>query len=347
MKVIVTGGAGFIGSHVVDALLLEGHEVTVVDNLVTGDLKNLNVAREMANKNKKSFRIVEKSVCDKSTWDSLESCDAIFHFAAQTSVTASVSDPDNDFKVNVLSTQLVCDWVRRNGIRFVLYSNTAGALYGNANEFPTTEQHLCHPESPYGATKLFFESYYSALSKSLKANQTWSSHPSLKNYNTWASLRLSNVYGPRQVSKGEAGVIPIFVESFEKLQGPNIFGDGNKTRDYVHVSDVVLAFMEMFKKMQQVPVDDYFNVATSCETTDLGVFETVLKAVVEGSPENCLSQQSKKALLQVNPRFASVRPGEVIRSAISFHKIQNAMGWRPRIDFYEGVKSTVKYILNQ
>jgi len=341
MKVLVTGGAGFIGSHCVDGLLSEGHDVTVVDDFSTGSETNLIQARATAKVSGRNLQVLKATVADLELWRKLPAHDALLHFAAQTSVTASVAQPEHDFSVNVNCIPAMTQWIVRNGVRFVVYANTAGALYGEALSFPTDERALITPLSPYGATKSFFETYLAALTRSRKAGGDWSNDPALPNYFSWMSLRLANVYGPRQVSKGEAGVIPIFIEKMVKGEMPTIFGDGNKVRDYIYVGDVARAFLAAFEKIRQVAIDDVFNVSTGVETRDIEVFDAVLDGLHERCRKDPTLEKTKKALDVREPRFAPVRPGEVKRSSLNNFKIQSYLNWRPERSFAEGVLETV------
>lgn len=339
-KVIVTGGAGFIGSHIVDALIARGFAVEVLDNLSTGRGSNLDAARKAAQSQGTPFTLTEGSIADPKTWERLGPADALFHFAAQTSVTYSVEKPQIDFETNIVPVLYSIQWMRRHQVKHALYANTAGALYGDALVHPTTEDTAPRPTSPYGATKAFFENYLGSLTRSLKDGGQWSSKVSDPNYFTWASLRLSNIYGPRQYPKGEAGVIPIFAEELRAGRQPIIFGTGsNKTRDYTHVHDVAAAFMVAFEKAQSGAIDDSFNVACQVETPDIEVFKEVLKA----SQARAAKDSAWKAALKVSePKFMSVRPGEVMRSALSNAKIKKTLGWSPKISFAQGVRETIE-----
>jgi UDP-glucose 4-epimerase len=342
MEVLVTGGAGFIGSHCVDVLLARGYNVTVLDDFSSGREANLEKARKLAQEKKLKLTIVRASIADPKTWDKLPRHDSVFHFAAQTSVTASVSNPRLDFETNVHSSFFLIEWVRKHKVRHLCYANTAGALYGRAASFPSNERVAVLPLSPYGATKRFVESYLSALCSSLKENGSWSSDVKADNYFSWASLRLGNVYGPRQVTKGEAGVVPIFIETLSNGQQPTIFGDGSKTRDYVHVSDVVTAFIAVHDRLQETPFDDFFNIASGAETRDIEVFDTVMRAMHEVGADPEAPQTFQNSLKVSQPLYAPVRAGEVLRSWLDVTKAEAFFAWRPRIGFHQGVKATVR-----
>jgi UDP-glucose 4-epimerase len=241
VRVVVTGGAGFIGSHVAEAFVARGDEVVVVDNLSTGRRENVPAGAELV-------------VADVAEAFELE-CDLVCHLAAQASVTASVADPAHDARVNVLGTLNAC----RLGAP-VIYAATGGALYGDEAPRPTPEDFLPRPQSPYGASKYAGEAYVGA----------WGRLHSLPN----VVLRLANVYGPRQNAHGEAGVVAIFSEQLAKDEPPTLRGDGTQTRDYTHVSDVAAAFVAAADAARP----GTWNVATGVGTSTANVLELLQEA---------------------------------------------------------------------
>lgn len=332
MKVLVTGGAGFIGSHMVDALLTAGHHVFVVDNYFSGRDRNLDNAKKIAKAKGLALETLDADISNALIWSKIPPVDAIFHTAAQTSVTASVKESHRDFSWNVLACKFIIDFIRLHSVKYFLYTNTAGALYGVPTIIPTPEDHTLYPTAPYGATKSFLETYLRALTISLKSEKTLSDDPNSENYFSWASLRLGNVYGPRQITKGEAGVVPIFIEKILAKQNPIIFGKGTETRDYVHVADVVSAFMHIFEMQQKAPVDDSFNVGTSEETTTNDVYNFVKKNM----PAELTSS--------IQAEYSLLRPGELEKSCLNINKLKKT-GWAPKWKFSEGVAQTVKHYL--
>ncbi len=331
MKILVTGGAGFIGSHIVDALLKRKHDVIVVDNFYSGREKNLLNAKKIAHEKNVELSIVKADISNEKTWKELPSTQAIFHIAAQTSVTASVLESDRDFSWNILAAKYLVEYIKKNRTNYLLYSNTAGALYGIPEVIPTNETQPLHPICPYGATKSFLETYIRALTESLKMEKKWSNDPSNQHYFSWASLRLGNVYGPRQITKGEAGVVPIFIEKLFSQESPTIFGSGKETRDYVHVDDVVSAFMTVFERQQKEKVDEAFNVGTSIGTQTQDVFKNVL-----------LSMKDKTTVKE--PKHSPLRPGELEKSCLDISKLKK-LGWSPAWNFEKGVNQTVQFYL--
>lgn len=331
MKTLVTGGAGFIGSHLVDALLTDGHDVFVIDNYFSGRDKNLDNARKIAAEKNLKLETFDADISNALIWSKVPPVDAVFHTAAQTSVTVSVKESHRDFSWNVLASKFIIDYMRVNSVKHFLYTNTAGALYGVPKEVPTPEDHPVYPTSPYGATKSFFETYIRALIISLKSEGAYSNKVEDPTYFSWASLRLGNVYGPRQITKGEAGVVPIFIEKLLSNTAPIIFGSGEETRDYIHVSDVVSAFMHIFKLQQKQAVDDSFNVGTGVETQTQLVFDLVHNALKD------------KTQIQ-NSLHSPLRPGELERSCLNIDKLKK-LGWTPKWSFHDGVLNTVTHYL--
>ncbi len=243
-QAIVTGGAGFIGSHVVDALLGEGYGVTVIDDLSSGDARRVAEGAQL-----RELDIVDGAAV-AAVVDEVQPR-AVFHLAAQASVVVSVENPGRDCEVNVRGTLNVVDAANRRGIP-VVFTSTGGALYGDDAPRPTGEDQLPAPLSPYGASKLAGEAYVG----------TWGRSGSVSN----AVCRLGNVYGPRQSPHGEAGVVSIFTHRLHKGEAPKLFGQGKPTRDYVYVGDVVSALLAAVGKAGT------FNIATGVETDVMRVW---------------------------------------------------------------------------
>lgn len=235
---IVTGGAGFVGSHLVDALLAQGRAVTVIDDLSSGMESRVAAEAQLLKIDIVDRQAVQEAVAKAQP-------EVVFHLAAQASVTASVKDPLRDLQVNVAGTLNVLDAATAAGAPLV-FTSTGGALYGDAAPLPTPETWIPTPLSPYGASKLAGEAYVN----------TWSLSTGLPN----AICRLGNVYGPRQSPHGEAGVVAIFSGRIHEGRAPKIFGHGRPTRDYVYVQDVVSALIACVGRRGT------FNIATSVET---------------------------------------------------------------------------------
>jgi len=254
VNILVTGGAGFIASHLCDRLLALGHQVAIVDNLTTGKRENL----------PEDARFHEVDIRDDGLQRifRLERPEVVFHHAAHIDVTRSVREPDYDASVNILGSLNIMECCRSNGVRKVVYAGTGGALYGEPRYLPVDESHPVDPISPYGVSKHTVEHYLFAY----RANHGME----------YTVLRYPNVYGPRQDPHGEAGVVAIF--SLQLLSGrqPVIFGDGTKTRDYCNVIDIVEANVIALN----TPLCGVYNLGRGIEVSDLEIFEAVREAVV-------------------------------------------------------------------
>jgi len=240
VKILVTGGAGFIGSHVVDAYLADGHKVVIIDNLSTGRKENVNPMATLY-----ELDIRDKEV--RSVFEE-ERIDVVNHHAAQMDVRRSVEDPSGDASINVLGGLNIFEQAKRFGVSKIIFASTGGAIYGEQDTFPADERHAVRPLSPYGITKLATEKYLYYYAEVFKI-------PSVV-------LRYANVYGPRQNPHGEAGVVAIFASKMLAGEQPVINGDGKQTRDYVYVADVVRANVAALTYAGS----DIFNVGTGIET---------------------------------------------------------------------------------
>jgi UDP-glucose 4-epimerase len=247
---IVTGGAGFIGSHVVDALLADGHTVTVIDDLSAGDPRRVAPEADL-----RELDIVDLPALSAVFEEVRPS--AVYHLAAQASVVASVEDPGRDCEVNVRGTLNVLEAAGRHGAP-VVFTSTGGALYGDEAPMPTSEDRIPAPLAPYGASKWAAEAYVN----------TWSLSSGIPH----AVCRLGNVYGPRQNPHGEAGVVAIFTAHLHTGQAPKLFGHGRPTRDYIYVADVVSALLAATGKKGT------YNIATGVETDVLTIWNELREA---------------------------------------------------------------------
>ncbi len=305
MKILITGGAGFIGSHIQDKFLELGHEVAVLDNLRSGKKENLNPKTtffEIDITNLDSFR----SAVLKFTPE------VIFHLAAQNEVPYSMEHPFEDEKINIVGMMNLMEAAKESGVKKVIYSNTGGAFYGDVPEenLPIKEdQPVNKPTSFYGVSKLSAE-YYLKL------------YGNLHNIG-WISLRYSNVYGPRQAGNKEAGVVAIFTEKLMRNSQPTIFGEGHHTRDYIYVADVVEANI----KASDFVGSDYFNISTGVETATQTVFDTIEHALHTG----------------IKPEYAPNRPGDAFRVCLDPNKAKEKLNWEAKVDFSEGIEKTIKF----
>lgn len=279
MKVLVTGGAGFIGSHVADTLLAAGHQVTVVDDLSTGHRANIPDAAEFIRLDIRSEQFSELIERRRPP--------VIFHLAAQMDVRRSVADPVFDADVNVLGTVRLLQAARRAGTGKVIFSSTGGAIYGEQQSFPADESHPCRPESPYGLAKLCAEHYLDYFSRS--------GGPA------YVALRYGNVYGPRQDPHGEAGVVAIFTGAMLEGRTPVINGDGRQTRDFVYVGDVARAnLLAMEKDCRGV-----FNIGTGTESNISELASLLQRATgYKGEIRNGTAQPGEQRRSCIDPSLA-------------------------------------------
>lgn len=251
MKVLVTGGAGFIGSHLVDRLVQEGHEVIIVDNLVTGKRRNINRAARFYKLDIQSWRLERVFRNERPN--------VVMHLAAQMDVRKSVEDPMFDAQVNILGTLNVLQQAVKNGVRKVVFSSSGGAIYGEQEIYPAPESHVTRPLSPYGLSKLCGEQYLSYYQRSSGLQVV--------------SLRYANVYGPRQDPEGEAGVVAIFIQKMLNNEQAVINGNGRQTRDFVFVEDVVEANLAVMGQETQ----GTYNVGTGVETSVNDLFRILIQ----------------------------------------------------------------------
>jgi UDP-glucose 4-epimerase len=249
MKILVTGGAGFIGSHLVDRLIQEGQEVAVVDNLSSGKRKNLNRAAEFYKTDIQSSRLEQVFRKERPS--------VVVHLAAQINVRRSVDDPIFDAQVNILGMLNLVQQAVKHGTRKIVFASSGGAIYGEQETFPAPESHPTRPLSPYGITKLTGE-HYLAYYQYLSGIQ-------------YVILRFANVYGPRQDPEGEAGVVSIFAKKMLGGEQPITNGNGRQSRDFVYVEDVVEANLAVMGQ----EIQGTYNVGTGQETTVNELFKTL------------------------------------------------------------------------
>ncbi|MCU1454507.1 MAG: UDP-glucose 4-epimerase [Acidimicrobiales bacterium] len=310
MRALVTGGAGFIGSTLVDRLMAEGHEVDVIDDLSTGSLANLADARTNGAHHLKVHRL---DIRDTAVAELIErrEPEVVFHLAAQIDVRRSVADPVFDAQVNVIGSLNVLEGARRAGSRKVVFASSGGTIYGEPNpaDLPVKESHPQHPISPYGITKKVVGDYLHAYRELHELEYT--------------ALALANVYGPRQDPHGEAGVVAIFAGRLLAGEPCTIFGDGSQTRDYVYVDDVVDAFVRAADRGSGLII----NVGTGVETSVNQLYTTMARVAGSDLPA----------------AQAPARAGELARCALDNGRAELHLGWRPWTELASGTEAVLDF----
>ncbi len=305
MRILVTGGAGFIASHVADAYIKLGNEVAIVDDLSRGSQANVNPAARFYLGDIRDEHFV-KSVFEN------ERPDVVNHHAAQMDVRRGVREPLFDASVNILGSLNILQSAVAFHTKRIIYVSTAGAAYGEPEMLPVPEDSPINPITPYGISKHTVEHYLF----------TYRVLYGLE----YVVLRYGNVYGPRQSSQGEAGVFAIFFEQMLAGDQPVIYGDGSKVRDYVYIDDVARANVLALERGN----GEIFNIAGGVETTDQEVFDTV---------------QELAGSAGVRPRYVARRPGEIEKIRLDISKAESQLGWRPQVSLRDGAKKTAAYFI--
>ncbi|MBZ0158626.1 MAG: NAD-dependent epimerase/dehydratase family protein [bacterium] len=303
MRVLVTGGAGFIGSHVVDALIREGHDVAVVDDLSMGK-------REQVHPAARFYRV---DIRDRQALEEVfraERPEAVNHHAAQGNLRRSMSEPSFDASVNIVGSLVLVELSLAYKVKKFINISSGGAVYGEPQRLPVDEIHPIRPASVYGVSKYAVEQYLRLFDGSGL---------------DYTILRYANVYGPRQNPAGEAGVVAIFSRQMLAGERPTIFGDGTKTRDYVYVDDVVGA--NLLAMTETHAAGRSYNVGLGREVSDRQIFELIRRAVG----------------VTVEPILASKRPGEIDRICLDASLANAELGWEPTIFLEEGISRSVVF----
>lgn len=303
MKIIVTGGAGFIASHIVDAYIKDGHEVAIIDDLSSGK-------REFINPKAKFYKADIRKNEEIETIFKAERPDVVNHHAAQISVSSSVDDPFFDLEVNLVGLLNLATVGQKLGLKKIIFASSGGVVYGEANIIPTAENYSpLKPQSPYGVSKLASEHYLNYFYQNFQI--------------PFIALRYSNVYGPRQNPHGEAGVVAIFTLKLLKGQVPIINGDGKQTRDYVYVEDVVDANRKALNSSEIGAL----NIGTTLETNVIEIFESIKKLVRS----------------DILPTYGPARSGEQRRSSLDCSLAKKVLKWQSRTNLVSGLQKTVDY----
>jgi UDP-glucose 4-epimerase len=299
MKIVVTGGAGFIASHIVDAYIADGHEVHIADDFSTGREANVNAKA-----------VVHRlDIADSNTVKLITNLkpDVLNHHAAQMDVRRSVADPAFDARVNIIGFVNLLQGCVEAGVKKVIFASSGGAVYGDKEPIPAAEDHLTEPLSPYGVSKrtgeLYLDYYYTAFGL------------------PYVALRYANVYGPRQSSKGEAGVVAIFIDRLLSENSPIINGDGKQTRDYVFVGDVVAANLAALR----TPFIGAVNIGTGQETDVV----TICRSLRGGLGSS------------IEATYGPAKTGEQRRSCLAVGFAAKVLGWRPVTSLDQGLQKTI------
>jgi UDP-glucose 4-epimerase len=307
VKILVTGGAGFIGSHVVDAYVAAGHQVAVLDNLSTGREENVNPAAPL-------YRVDVRDLAQVQSATAAFRPHVVNHHAAQSEVPKSVADPGYDAQVNVVGGLNVLKACVDNSVSKVIFSSTGGALYGEPDVVPADEDHPIRPLSPYGTSKVAFEQYLATFRRTFGLRFT--------------TLRYANVYGARQDFAAEEGrVVAIFASRMIEGKPVTIDGDGSQSRDMLHVGDIAMANIVALEQGD----DGTFHISTGVPVTVNDLFRK-LALLTE---------------YRLEPRFGPSRKGDVYRIALDNTRAKEQLGWEPRIQLEEGLRLTVEYFRGQ
>lgn len=307
MKILVTGGAGFIGSHVVDAYVTAGHEVAVLDNMATGREENVNPGARLYRADVRDLSHVRQAIGDFKP-------EVVNHHAAQAEVPKSVADPGNDASINVVGGLNVLRAAVDHSVRKVIFSSTGGALYGEPDIVPNDEDHPIRPLSPYGTSKYAFEQYLATFRRTFGLDFT--------------TLRYANIYGARQDFFAEEGrVVAIFASRMIEGKPLTIDWDGDQSRDMLHVGDVAVANLAALEKGD----GGTYHISTGIPVTVNDLFRK-LALLTE---------------YKLEPQRGPQRKGDVYRIALDNARAKEQLGWEPRIPLEEGLRLTVEYFRDQ
>ncbi len=307
MKILVTGGAGFVGSHLIEELLVEGHEIVCLDNFSTGKKNNLNQFQEQ-------ITLVDGDIVDtKDLQTALDGVESVYHLAAQISVSHSVRDPLFDASININGFINLLNALLKSSVKRIVYVSTGGAIYGEPPKIPASETTPEAPISPYGLSKLVGEKYL----------RWYSTNHGL----SYAIIRPANIYGPRQDPLGEAGVISIFLGRILNQEPLEIFGDGSDTRDYVYVKDIASICMAAMDSKK----NDTYNAGTGIQITLEDLVDTI----------------GEVTSLPYKKEYKEPRPGDVKKIALDITKAKTELNWTPRISLKEGIQYTWDWFKNE
>lgn len=312
MKILITGGAGFLGSHLCEKLIAKGHTIVCLDNFLNGSLGNIRALL-----NHRCFKLTSGDVRDFDLLEKIVSSgiDAIIHLAAQIHVDRSVIEPKETYETNVLGTLHVLELARRYDVEKVIYASTS-EIYGSAQYVPMDEKHPLDPMHPYGASKLAADRMCHAYIQTYGINI--------------CILRLFNTFGPRQKDTGYGGAISIFAKRVLSDRPPIIYGDGKQSRDYLYIEDAVNAYESILDSKR--PLKEPINFGTGKDVAILSVANNIVRLF------------GKKG--KIKPVHVAPRPGEVRRLVADNKKARKLLGWKPTYSFNEGLKKFVEWYKN-
>ncbi|OXS55917.1 UDP-glucose 4-epimerase [Cohnella sp. CIP 111063] len=300
MNVLVIGGAGFIASNLVDALLQEGYNLAVIDNLSTGARRSLS----------SSVKFYNLNILDNTLERAFQEFrpQIVFHYAAQVDVQTSITNPSLDAEANIIGTLRVLQCCTDYGVRKLIYASTA-AVYGTPKNLPLTEEHPNNPISFYGLSKLVPEKYIELFSEQYGLEYT--------------ILRFSNAYGIRQSSKGEGGVVSAFLSRLLRGENVVIYGDGNHSRDFIYVKDIVSANLQAIT----LGTNRVYNISCSRQTSINQLLETMCE--LTGRP--------------FQPTYCPARTGDIVHSRMDNYKARHELGWEPKYSLEHGLEEMINY----
>tara|TARA_B100001113_G_scaffold232089_1_gene190643 strand:+ start:728 stop:1651 length:924 start_codon:yes stop_codon:yes gene_type:complete len=305
MKILVTGGAGFIGSHLVEELLNNKNEILIFDNFLTGKKENLEITG--------NFKFINDDFGSENSLEEIEKFDPdiCFHLAAQSSVVVSVENPELDFEHNILQPIKLIQVLIKSNCKKLVFTSSGGTIFGEPSVIPTGEEDYAdEPESPYGVAKKRLNELIKIMSK----------NSNLK----YSILNLSNVYGPRQDPHGEAGVVSIFANKYLNKEEPTIYGDGEQTRDYIYVKDVISALI----KSSKIDENHFLNIGTGVET----------------SVNDLANTMQRQFNFEINPIYKPARKGELNRSVLNNTKAKKELNWKPEYNLDDGIKQVFNWL---